>query len=118
MTVPERGDPFADPPAGEREAQQRQGRTEGEGQRQRHRVEPDGAGRPRHDDGCQDRTGARHVEHPQCQAQPETASAGAELLLREPGERPLQKGLEPWEDQPEADGHQGYQCEPADGVLR
>ena len=103
--------------AREREEQQRKRRADGEGQRQRHRVEPDGSGGPRDDDGREHRSRARHVQHAEGQPEPESASAGAELLLRQLRERLLQERLELREDQPEADGDQRDERDPADRVL-
>ena len=80
--------------------------------------QPDGAGCSRDDDGRQHRSRTRHIEHAQRKPESETATAGAELLLRKLGERLLQDRLEFREDQPDADRHQRDQREPSDGVLR
>ena len=65
--------------------------------------EADGARRAGDDDGGEHRSRARHVQHPERKAEPETASALAHLKLRNTAERLLQNPLETGEDQPEAD---------------
>ena len=110
-------DALGHPLPGQREEQQRQGRAGGEGQRQRHRVEPDGSGGARDDDGGQHRACARDVQHAERQPEAETACPRAELLLRKPRERLLEECLELREDQPDADGQQCDERHPADRVL-
>ena len=117
LAAAEGGDPFGDPAACKGEEQQRQGGANGEGQRQRHRVQPDRAGGSCDDDRCQNRTRARHVQDAERKAEAETVAAAAELLLRKLGERLLEHGFEPREDQSEPDRHQRDQCHPAHGVL-
>ena len=118
LAAAERRDPFGDTTARKGEEQQRQRRADRERQRQRYRRQPDRARRPGDHDRRQHRPRARHIEHAQREAQPETAVAGAELLLRQPGERLLQQCLELREDQADPDRHQRHECHPADGVLR
>ena len=87
-------------------------------ERQRDRRQSDRTGCAREDDGDQHRPCTRHIQHAQCQAQSETTAARAELLLRQPGERLFQQGLETGEDQPEANCDHCDQRQPPDGILR
>jgi hypothetical protein len=118
LPLPKRADPLGDPTAGESEEEQRQRRTERERQRQRHRVRPDGSGGAGDDDGCQHRSCARYVQHAERQTEPESTSAGGEVLLRQTGERSFEEGFDLGEDEAESDGDQRDQRDPPNGVLR
>ena len=118
LMAAERADPFGDPLTGQREEQQRKGGADGERDRQRDGVEADGSRRTGDHDRGENRSGAGHIQHTQCESQPETASALAHLKLGNAAEGLLQNLLESGEDQPEADDGQSDEPGPPDRVLR
>ena len=114
----EGADPLGDSLARQREEQQRQGGADRERQRQRDGVQPDGAGGAGDDDGGQNRSGARHIQHTQGQAEAESALTLAHLELWNAGEGLLQDLLEPGKDEAKTDSGQRDQSGPPDRVLR
>ncbi len=118
LMTPEGADPFGNPLTGQREEQQRKRGADGERDRQRHGVEADGARRTGDDDRGEHRPAHGHIQHTECESQPETASALAHLKLGNAAERLLQNLLESGEDQPEADDGQCDEAGPPDRVLR
>ena len=118
LVAAECADPLGDPLAGQREEQQRQGGTDRERQRQRDGVQSDRAGGAGDDDGGQNRSGARHIEHTQGQAEAESALTLANLKLWNAGEGLFQDLLEPGKDEAKTDGGQRDQARPPDRVLR
>ncbi|CAG7417027.1 hypothetical protein PICSAR39_03118 [Mycobacterium avium subsp. paratuberculosis] len=117
LPAAERRDPLGDAPAGQREGQQRQRVSGGERRGQHQRAGADRGGAAGHHDRGKHRSGARHVQRAQRQAQAETVCAGPTLALRQVGERSLDQLLQRREDQSQPDDGQHHQGGPPDRIL-
>ena len=114
----ERLHPLGDPPPGEREDEQRQGGADGERHGEHDRLDADAPGRAGDGDRGEHRSGARHVDGAEREAEREPAALGAHVPPRDPRERLLEELLEARHDEADADEHEHDDARPAQHVLR
>ena len=111
-------DSLGECPPRKREHEQRNRDTHRERERLKQGVGTDRTFGARNRDDRENRTGARHEDRAECDAEQESTVVSGGLPLRDPGEWLLEDRLEARDDEADADEHQEHDADPDDRLLR